>query len=111
VLVSLSTSDEPESLVELTVLDNGQGAANHNEANETHETQTEGYGLLGMRERVALLSGTVMAGPGPAQGWHVEVTIPLTPPVALGERIEANARPTHEARHEITHEARDEGVS
>jgi signal transduction histidine kinase len=111
VLVSLSTSDEPESLVELTVLDNGQGAANHKEANETHETQTEGYGLLGMRERVALLGGTVMAGPGPAQGWRVEVTIPLTPPVALGERIEANARPTHEARHEITHEARDEGVS
>jgi glucose-6-phosphate-specific signal transduction histidine kinase len=108
VLVSLSTSDEPESLVELTVLDNGQGAANHKEANKTHEA---GYGLLGIRERVALLGGTVMAGPGPAQGWHVEVTIPLTPPVALGERIEANARPTHEARHEITHEARDEGVS
>jgi signal transduction histidine kinase len=92
VLVSLSTSDEPTSQVELTVLDNGQGAADRNEA---HEAQTAGYGLVGMRERVALLGGTVIAGPGPARGWRVEVVIPLTPPVA------------HVARDE----ARDEGVS
>jgi signal transduction histidine kinase len=119
VLVSLCTSDEPESLVELTVLDNGQGAANHNEAHAAHEAQTAGYGLLGMQERVALLGGKVMAGPGPAQGWRVEVMIPLAPPVAHREHIEAHARPTHEATHdtrhetthETTHEARDEGVS
>jgi len=77
--------------VELTVLDNGRGAVGRD---ETHEAQTAGYGLLGMRERVALLCGTVMAGPGPAQGWRVEVVIPLTPLVA------------HMARDE----ARDEGV-
>jgi signal transduction histidine kinase len=91
VLVSLSTSDEPVSQVELTVLDNGQGAADRNVA---HEAQPAGYGLLGMRERVALLGGTIIAGPGPAQGWRVEVVIPLTPLVA------------HIARDE----ARDEGV-
>jgi signal transduction histidine kinase len=94
VLVSLSTSDEPVSQVELTVLDNGQGAADRNGTHEAHDAQTAGYGLLGMRERVALLGGTVIAGPGPAQGWRVEVVIPLTPLVA------------HIARDE----ARDEGV-
>ena len=94
VLVSLSTSDEPVSQVELTVLDNGQGAADRNGTHEAHDAQTAGYGLLGMRERVALLGGTVIAGPGPARGWRVEVVIPLTPLVA------------HIARDE----ARDEGV-
>jgi len=94
VLVSLSTSDEPVRQVELSVLDNGQGAADRNGTHVAHEAQPAGYGLLGMRERVALLGGTVIAGPGPARGWRVEVVIPLTPLVA------------HIARDE----ARDEGV-
>ena len=35
-----------------------------------------GFGLRGMRERVALLGGTLSAGPGHAGGWIVEATLP-----------------------------------
>jgi signal transduction histidine kinase len=37
----------------------------------------EGYGLAGMRERAALLGGTLAAGPG-ASGWTVEAVLPLS---------------------------------
>lgn len=38
----------------------------------------EGYGLAGMRERAALLGGTLEAGPGAgAPGWTVEAAFPL----------------------------------
>lgn len=40
-------------------------------------TDGSGLGLVGMRERVALLGGTLHAGPRPAgDGWRVEVEIP-----------------------------------
>ncbi|MEU6256271.1 sensor histidine kinase [Streptomyces sp. NPDC047043] len=35
-----------------------------------------GYGLAGLRERAALLGGTLQAGPGVDQGWHVEAELP-----------------------------------
>ncbi|MER5387216.1 sensor histidine kinase [Streptomyces sp. NPDC002688] len=35
-----------------------------------------GYGLTGLRERAALLGGTLQAGPGADQGWHVEAELP-----------------------------------
>ncbi len=35
-----------------------------------------GYGLVGMAERLALLGGTVQAGPAPRRGWLVTATIP-----------------------------------
>src|SRR6185437_909092 len=74
VLLYLSTSDEPEGQVELTVLDNGQGATSTPE----DEERAHGFGLRGMRERVALLGGPVRAGPEPGHGWRVAVLIPLT---------------------------------
>lgn len=36
-----------------------------------------GYGLIGMRERAALLGGSCHAGPGPEWGWTVTVVLPL----------------------------------
>jgi len=72
VLLYLSTSDEPEGQVELTVLDNGQGATSED------EERARGFGLRGMRERVELLGGTVRAGPEPGHGWRVAVLTPLT---------------------------------
>jgi signal transduction histidine kinase len=36
-----------------------------------------GYGLIGMRERVETLGGTLTAGPRPEAGWSVRATLPL----------------------------------
>jgi signal transduction histidine kinase len=69
VLLRLSTSEELEE-VELMVLDNGQGGL------PGYEHQASGFGLLGMRERVALLDGRLSAGPQPGHGWRVEVVLP-----------------------------------
>jgi signal transduction histidine kinase len=70
VLLRLSTTSGSEGQVELTVLDNGQGTT------PLDEYPASGFGLLGMRERVALLGGTLRAGPDAGHGWRVEVVLP-----------------------------------
>ncbi|WP_225846602.1 sensor histidine kinase [Streptomyces sp. HPF1205] len=42
-----------------------------------------GHGLLGMRERAAVLGGTVEAGPGPAAGFLVTAQLPVAPAPAV----------------------------
>ncbi|WP_461006380.1 sensor histidine kinase [Streptomyces capparidis] len=38
-----------------------------------------GYGLIGMRERVETLGGSLSAGPRPGAGWSVRATLPVPP--------------------------------
>jgi signal transduction histidine kinase len=40
--------------------------------------RSQGYGLVGMRERVSTLGGTLQAGPRPEGGWSVRASIPAT---------------------------------
>ncbi|MFI5272023.1 MAG: sensor histidine kinase [Ktedonobacterales bacterium] len=72
VLIRLRVDD---SHVELTVLDNGVGATS------SADGHAPGFGLLGMRERIALLGGAAVARAEPGRGWRVEVRVPLSCPI------------------------------
>lgn len=71
------------SAVRLTVSDDGapqEGPA------------AQGFGLVGMAERAALLGGTCTAGPATDGGWVVSAVLPLTPRPSLDSspgRVEA----------------------
>ncbi len=54
--------------VEVEVQDDGRGAGGAVEG---------GHGIVGMRERVALLGGTLQVGPGPRGGFRVRAALPL----------------------------------
>jgi signal transduction histidine kinase len=58
----------------LDVLDDGRG--------HDPESDGQGHGLTGMRERVTVLGGTLEVGPLPAGGFRVSARIPLDPPPA-----------------------------
>jgi PAS domain S-box-containing protein len=67
--VMVSLQDCGDRLL-LTIADDGSGMP----AEATGERKT--YGLLGMRERVNMLGGTLAIDSAPARGTHVEVIIP-----------------------------------
>ncbi|WP_018532972.1 MULTISPECIES: histidine kinase [unclassified Streptomyces] len=59
--------------VEVSVLDNGPGAAPASAADD----ENGGHGLLGMRERVTALGGTLTAGPRYGGGFRVHAILPV----------------------------------
>ncbi|MER5716498.1 sensor histidine kinase [Streptomyces sp. NPDC002132] len=70
--VTIDYGDE-ELTVEIT--DDGRGL--------TEDDPGHGFGLVGMRERVALLHGRLTAGPRPEGGYRVAARLPLPAPAGL----------------------------
>jgi signal transduction histidine kinase len=66
VLVTVGCADDA---VVVEVLDDGRGAASM--------PTSDGFGLLGMRERVAVHDGTLTVGPRAGGGWRVKAVIPV----------------------------------
>jgi signal transduction histidine kinase len=69
--VAIDYGDEELSV---EVVDDGRGAKNG---------LAHGFGLVGMRERVGLLHGQLIAGPRPEGGFRVAATLPLPQPVGV----------------------------
>ncbi|MEU4356793.1 sensor histidine kinase [Streptomyces virginiae] len=61
------------------VVDDGRGA--------TGDSSARGFGIIGMRERVALLGGDLSAGPRTGGGFRVAARLPL--PARVGVPVEA----------------------
>ncbi|WP_197359521.1 sensor histidine kinase [Streptomyces clavuligerus] len=65
--------------VRVTVVDDGRAR------NRPGSGSGTGFGLLGLRERVETMGGTLTAGPSPAlDGWEVSARLPLPPSFAPG---------------------------
>lgn len=69
VLVRLRYED---GAIELLVLDNGKGMAD-----TAPDRPVEGFGLVGLRERIELLGGQVSNGPAEQGGYRVTVRVPV----------------------------------
>jgi signal transduction histidine kinase len=67
---------ESKTVLTATVRDDGEGF--------DPLTRTDGFGLIGMRERVDLLSGDLLLHSSPGHGTTVTVTLPVRRAVALG---------------------------
>ncbi|MEW1722580.1 histidine kinase [Streptomyces sp. NPDC093109] len=84
VTVRVARSAGPEDgadSVTVRVTDNGR---------PRHTGGGGGFGLRGLAERVALISGRIQAGPVTGGGWGVEATLPVAP--ALPHRLAGAAR-------------------
>ncbi|MGW6685536.1 sensor histidine kinase [Streptomyces sp. NPDC054961] len=67
--------DYGDEELSVEIVDDGRGSAGSGPAH--------GFGLVGMRERVALLSGDLSAGPRPEGGFRVAARLPLPAPAAV----------------------------
>ncbi|HLZ23883.1 MAG TPA: sensor histidine kinase, partial [Ktedonobacterales bacterium] len=91
-----------KQIAELAVLDNGLGAVSEVDGHEP------GFGLLGMRERIALLDGSVTAGAEPGRGWRVDVHVPVADrPTASDARGGGETAPPLKA---VSHMEDEDGV-
>lgn len=63
--------DGDDDFVRLSVSDDGQSIAD--------PRSTDGFGVVGMKERAKLLGGTLVAGPVNGRGWKVEAVLPRGP--------------------------------
>lgn len=64
-----------DDALDVEVTDDGRGAAA-----ALLEPPHHGYGLVGMRERVAMIGGELVAGPRPGGGFEVRARLPLRAP-------------------------------
>lgn len=63
--------------VTIDVIDDGRGAGSL--------PGPDGFGIVGMRERVAAVGGTITVGPRPGGGWHVRASLPVD--AGVGHRL------------------------
>ncbi|MEU8003487.1 sensor histidine kinase [Catellatospora sp. NPDC049111] len=77
------TVDYRDTELRLTIADEGRGCPQPG----------SGYGITGMRERVALLGGEFTAGPGEHGGFLVTARFPLPEPVAAAPEASSAAGP------------------
>ncbi len=64
-----------EDALEVDVIDDGLGRGN---ATANGDAPGEGFGLVGMRERVSVYGGSLQTGPRPDGGFGVHARLPLT---------------------------------
>ncbi|WP_329279107.1 sensor histidine kinase [Streptomyces sp. NBC_00691] len=69
--------DHGDEELTVEVVDDGRGA--------TGNGPSQGFGLVGMRERVALLNGELRVGTRPEGGFRVAARLPLPAPVGAAE--------------------------
>lgn len=78
-LVDLTLDFRDPTQVRLSIADNGRG---------TDSFSSGGYGLLGIRERVEMLGGTMEAGSRPGEGFVLAISLPPGEQFAAGETAE-----------------------
>lgn len=81
VVISLNQLD---GHVMLTVQDDGVGFTEQEEQEALHTTESGGFGLIGMRERAAVIGGRCEVESRPGEGTSVSVKVPLAQANAAG---------------------------